>query len=376
MPRVDAVSASHPETTSRCTARTDDPRPQQASTNAAPPTRTTNPAYARSRPKPYSRPTRPSSGAWPETDTVVSEGAPTEKLKAPATGWLSADTTWYVTVYVPSGSPLCRRTVYVVPSGLSGSPRSTRLPFGSSTRRASSLIATGSEKVSDTWAGALSTTVPCWGSLPVSAACAETGAAPASSAPVTASNSSTRIRTRGAMVWVTGVSPSVSVLRRVGGGLHRKLDRDGVGLGEPEFHGVLLAFLRLPLQLLEHQVVAAALQDEAAVRRDVEAVHLPHGPVDGLVHGHRTGDVTVHGRQPVGRAALVGDDEEPGRHVRHGLRHVRGADGQVVRAAGVLPAGVGAAAAGQDQRSRDGEGRARDTPHGASPLMISGRSWV
>ncbi len=91
---VAAVSASHPETTSRCTARTPEPRCQQARTKAAPPTMTTNPAYATYRPKPYNRPTGPSSAAWAVTGTEVSEGAPMEKVKAPATGWLSADTTW------------------------------------------------------------------------------------------------------------------------------------------------------------------------------------------------------------------------------------------------------------------------------------------
>ncbi|WP_406726600.1 hypothetical protein [Streptomyces sp. GD-15H] len=88
------MSVSHPETTSRCTARTPEPGRQQASTNAAPPAMTTNPAYDKYRPKPYSQPTSPSSDAWVEAWTEVSEGAPMEKVKAPATGWLSADTTW------------------------------------------------------------------------------------------------------------------------------------------------------------------------------------------------------------------------------------------------------------------------------------------
>ncbi|GAA3500193.1 hypothetical protein GCM10019016_072980 [Streptomyces prasinosporus] len=89
-----AVSASHPETISRCTARTPAPRCQQARTKAAPPARTTNPAYDTYRPRPYSRPTGPSPEVRAEAGTEVSEGAPTEKVKAPATGWLSADTTW------------------------------------------------------------------------------------------------------------------------------------------------------------------------------------------------------------------------------------------------------------------------------------------
>ncbi|GAA3500192.1 hypothetical protein GCM10019016_072970 [Streptomyces prasinosporus] len=63
-------------------------------------------------------------------------------------------------MYVPSGSPLSSRTEYVVPLGLAGSPLSTRLPRGSSTRTASSLTAIGSEKVSETRAGARSTTAP------------------------------------------------------------------------------------------------------------------------------------------------------------------------------------------------------------------------
>lgn len=50
--RVAAVIASHPETTSRCSARTPEPRCQQASTKAAPPTMTMKPAYETYRPKP------------------------------------------------------------------------------------------------------------------------------------------------------------------------------------------------------------------------------------------------------------------------------------------------------------------------------------
>jgi hypothetical protein len=92
--RVAAVSATHPETTNRCTGRTPAPRRQQASTKAAPPAITMNPAYDTYRPKPYSQPTTPSSADCPETDTDVLEGAPMEKVQAPATGWLSAETTW------------------------------------------------------------------------------------------------------------------------------------------------------------------------------------------------------------------------------------------------------------------------------------------
>ncbi|MGX1029466.1 hypothetical protein RKD38_004147 [Streptomyces ambofaciens] len=75
-----AVSASQPETTNRCTTRTPEPRGQQASTNAAPPTRTANPAYDTYRPTPYNPPTNPPPAPCAETLTEVSEGAPTEKV--------------------------------------------------------------------------------------------------------------------------------------------------------------------------------------------------------------------------------------------------------------------------------------------------------
>ncbi len=80
---------------------------------------------------------------------------------------------------------------------LDGLPTSTRLPFGSRTRSESLFVETFSEKVSEICVGALSTTTPEEGSLPVSAACAEAVPAPAKSMPVTARSSSTRLRTRG-----------------------------------------------------------------------------------------------------------------------------------------------------------------------------------
>ncbi|CAM5475303.1 hypothetical protein SALBM311S_11621 [Streptomyces alboniger] len=74
------VSASHPETTSRCMARTPEPRCQQLSTKAAPPASTMKPAYDMYRPKPYSQPTTPPPAVPPDTATDVEEGAPTEKV--------------------------------------------------------------------------------------------------------------------------------------------------------------------------------------------------------------------------------------------------------------------------------------------------------
>ncbi|CAM5475261.1 hypothetical protein SALBM311S_11620 [Streptomyces alboniger] len=97
-----------------------------------------------------------------------------------------------------------------MPLTLDGLPFCTGLPLGSSTRNESADTETCSEKVSETWVGALSTTTPCWGSLPVSAACAEAGAAVVRSSPAAARSSSTRVRTRGAMVSVKG-GPSLSV---------------------------------------------------------------------------------------------------------------------------------------------------------------------
>ncbi|CAM5634355.1 hypothetical protein SGLAM104S_08602 [Streptomyces glaucescens] len=97
-----------------------------------------------------------------------------EKVNAPATGWLSAETTWYDTVYVPSGSPGRSFTVYVAPVPRA-SPVSARPPLGSSTRSAWSDSATVSEKVSEICSGAWPTTAPCRGSLLVSAACAKAG---------------------------------------------------------------------------------------------------------------------------------------------------------------------------------------------------------
>lgn len=108
-----------------------------------------------------------------------------EKVNAPATGWLSAETTWYATVKVPSGSPARSFTAYCAPpepSDRGVSSVSTRLPAGSRTRMASSSTAICSEKVSETSFGACSTTESCCGSLPVSAACAPALPAPASTA--------------------------------------------------------------------------------------------------------------------------------------------------------------------------------------------------
>ena len=56
------------------------------------------PAYDMYRPKPYSQPTTPPPTSWPTALTDVLEGAPMEKVKAPETGWLSADTTCQDTV--------------------------------------------------------------------------------------------------------------------------------------------------------------------------------------------------------------------------------------------------------------------------------------
>ncbi|MGX1504720.1 UNVERIFIED_CONTAM: outer membrane receptor protein involved in Fe transport [Streptomyces graminofaciens] len=60
---------------------------------------------------------------------------------------------------------------------------SARLPLGSRTRIESSPMAICSEKVRVTSLGAVATTAPSFGLLPVSAACAAAGLAPASSAP-------------------------------------------------------------------------------------------------------------------------------------------------------------------------------------------------
>ena len=72
-----------------------------------------------------------------------------EKVKAPETGWLSAETACQATVYVPSGSPVCSSMPYLAVrrSQVWILPESTRLPLGSRTRIALSPRATCSEKV-------------------------------------------------------------------------------------------------------------------------------------------------------------------------------------------------------------------------------------
>ncbi|GAA2930097.1 hypothetical protein GCM10020221_27370 [Streptomyces thioluteus] len=93
---------------------------------------------------------------------MVFDGAPTEKVKAPATGWLSAETACQATVYVPSAIPGRSATEAVSerPSVWTGFPASTRVPPGSSTRTESALSSTPSEKVSSIRAGAVGTTDP------------------------------------------------------------------------------------------------------------------------------------------------------------------------------------------------------------------------
>ncbi len=117
---------------------------------------------------------------------------------------------------VPNGRPSCSFTRTLVPSTDGALPVSTRLPSGSSTRTESAETATFSEKVSVTCSGARLTTAPCFGSLPVSAACADAGPAPASNSPAMVSSSSTSTRAirgpavvavRGAVVGVTVVPP-------------------------------------------------------------------------------------------------------------------------------------------------------------------------
>lgn len=119
-----------------------------------------------------------------------------EKLNAPEIGWLSAETACHATVYVPSGRSSRRSTPYLTtePSHRSrSSPPSARLPPGSSTRMSSSPRATCSEKVSVTRCGAVATTAPSAGSLPVSTECADAVPAPV---PNSTAASSSRARTR------------------------------------------------------------------------------------------------------------------------------------------------------------------------------------
>jgi hypothetical protein len=92
-------------------------------------------------------------------------------------------------------------------------------------------------------------------------------------------------------------------------------------------------------------------------------------------------------------SALVGDDEESGRHgVRDRLGHVGGADGQTGAGAVVVGPGFRTPARGEDECSGESRGR-RDSetphrphgrhrtgeprgPHGFCPLMILGRSLM
>lgn len=86
---------------------------------------------------------------------VVADGFPTEKVKAPETGWLSAETTRQATVYVPWASLPGRptRAVSERPSACVASPVWTLRWSGPKTRKESSSRPTDSVKVRVTWRG-------------------------------------------------------------------------------------------------------------------------------------------------------------------------------------------------------------------------------
>ena len=112
---------------------------------------------------------------------------PTEKTKAPCTGWESAEITRQATTYVPrgrwAGSEMA--TAWLSPSGWWVPPLSTRLPSGPRTRSEPKSISTGSPKWRTTWVGATSTTEPCTGSVDSSWAWAPAGTAVVTSSTAT-----------------------------------------------------------------------------------------------------------------------------------------------------------------------------------------------
>src|SRR6187551_1434743 len=85
------------------------------------------------------------------------DGAPTEKVNAPATGWPSADTTRKFTRYVPRGAFGSIGMSTSLPLTRTG-PASARLPSGPTRRTLSGTGVTGSLKVSATSEGAVATT--------------------------------------------------------------------------------------------------------------------------------------------------------------------------------------------------------------------------
>ena len=111
---------------------------------------------------------------------TVAEALPTEKVNAPPTGWLSADTTRQATTYVPWASfpGSVTRAVSELPGACCASPVRTRWLSGSRTRKESSSRPTDSVKVRVMWRGADLRTVPSRGSVDLRAAWADAGSAP------------------------------------------------------------------------------------------------------------------------------------------------------------------------------------------------------
>ena len=74
----------------------------------------------------------PAARLLPGQRAGSSDAAPMEKVNAPATGWLSADTACQATVYVPSGRSGRRAVPYrtLPPRSFLGPPWSTRSPGG------------------------------------------------------------------------------------------------------------------------------------------------------------------------------------------------------------------------------------------------------
>ncbi|CCV05293.1 hypothetical protein MESS2_1530016 [Mesorhizobium metallidurans STM 2683] len=107
-----------------------------------------------------------------------------------------------------------------------------------------------------------------------------------------------------------------------------ELDGDRAGLLEGQSGGKLLAFLGLPLEADEHQMITAGLERDLAAGRDFKAAaDRPHGH-DAVLDTHfvQSGLVRHIGRnrqQPVRRAAIVDHGEVAARDLGAGRRGPR-----------------------------------------------------
>ena len=213
------------------------------------------PAYAANRAMPAAMCQPVSSGASSNdaiSSSDASQPAPTTNVNAPLTGWLSADTTFHATTYVPSPRSSRSPTVTISPSACASS-LSTRSPSVLSTRTPPSSSDTSSVKRSVTTSGAGSTCAPSAGVDVTNCAWADAGAASA---------------TRATTLTNSAVNPSRSRL------IARAL---AAGLREQVHRGVELLGRQLTGRPRD-DVAVSVHQHEVRVRRQAERVRRSRSP--------------------------------------------------------------------------------------------------